>query len=132
MRRTDDLVNSSQPPCACDNIGRMKAAVIRDLDALQERLAPHLRNARIAIVFGSVARDEADEWSDLDLVIVADTTRPFLERYLDFEGIYGVWPRLDLLIYTPEEFTRMHAEGRAFIQHVLDEGTVVYEAGPAG
>ena len=110
----------------------MKAAVIQDLDALKERLAPHLRKARLAIVFGSVARGEADEWSDLDLVIVADTTRPFLERYLDFEGIYDVWPRLDLLIYTPDEFTCMRAEGRPFIQHVLDEGAVVYEAASAG
>ncbi len=110
----------------------MKAAVIQDLDTLKERLAPHLRKARLAIVFGSVARGEADEWSDLDLVIVADTTRPFLERYLDFEGIYDVWPRLDLLIYTPDEFTCMRAEGRPFIQHVLDEGAVVYEAASAG
>jgi len=110
----------------------MTAAGVQDLDTLKKQLAPHLRNAHIAIVFGSVARGEADEWSDLDLMIVADTTRPFLERYRDFEGIYDVWPRLDLLIYTPEEFTRMRAEGRTFIQHILDEGAVVYEASPAG
>jgi predicted nucleotidyltransferase len=110
----------------------MTATVLHDLDTLKMRLAPHLGNARIAIVFGSVARGDADEWSDLDLMIVADTTRPFLERYRDFEGLYEVWPRLDLLIYTPEEFARMRAEGRAFIQHVLDEGTVVYEASRAG
>jgi predicted nucleotidyltransferase len=132
MRCAGDLVNASHPAHACDNVDRMKAAVIQDLDALKERLAPHLRKARIAIVFGSVARGEADEWSDLDLVIVADTTRPFLDRFRDFEGIYDVWPRLDLLIYTPEEFSRMRAEGRPFIQHVLDEGAVMYEASPAG
>ena len=61
-------------------------AVIQDLAALKQRLAPYLRRARKAIVFGSVARGEADEWSDLDLVIVADTHRPFLERYLDSRG----------------------------------------------
>jgi len=70
----------------------MPPAVIHDLDELKRRLAPHLRGARKAIVFGSVARGSADEWSDLDLVIVADTQRPFLKRYLDFEGIYDVWP----------------------------------------
>jgi predicted nucleotidyltransferase len=117
---------------ARETMSKMTTAVLHDLSALKGRLAPHLRGARTAIVFGSVARGEADEWSDLDLVIVADTPRPFLERYRDFEGIYEVWPRLDLLIYTPEEFSRMRAEGRAFIQHVLDEGTVVYEASPAG
>jgi len=132
MRRAADRVNSVQAPPACDNVPTMTAAVIHDLSVLKARLAPHLRGARTAIVFGSVARGEADEWSDLDLVIVADIRRPFLERYRDFEGIYEVWPRLDLLIYTPEEWSRMRAEGRAFIQHVLDEGTVVYEAPRAG
>jgi len=103
-------------------------AVIQDLAELKRRLAPHLAKARKAIVFGSVARGEADEWSDLDLVIIADTARPFLDRYLDFTGIYDVWPRLDLIIYTPGEFARMRAEGRAFIEHVEAEGVVVHEA----
>lgn len=106
--------------------------LIRDLGALARRLAPHLQRARKAIVFGSVARGEADEWSDLDLVIVADTSRPFLERYRDFESLYDVWPRLDLLIYTPAEFAAMQAEGRPFIGHVLREGAVIHEAASAG
>ena len=103
---------------------------IQDLEALKKHLAPYLQRARTAIVFGSVARGDADEWSDLDLVIVADTSRPFLERYRDFEGIYEVWRRLDLLVYTPEEFAEMQAEGRPFIEHVLREGAVIHEAAP--
>lgn len=108
----------------------MAEVVIQDLAALKARLAPYLRRARTAIVFGSVARGDADEWSDLDLVIVADTSRPFLDRYRDFEGIYDVWPRLDLLVYTPDEFRQMQAERRPFIEHVLREGVVVHEAAP--
>ncbi len=107
----------------------MSRVCLQDLEALKARLAPYLQRARTAIVFGSVARGDADEWSDLDLVIVADTSRPFLERYRDFEGIYEVWPRLDLLIYTPEE---LQAEGRPFIEHVLQEGVVIHEAASEG
>ncbi len=110
----------------------MRTVIIRDLDALKRSLAPHLKRARTAIVFGSVARGDADEWSDLDLVIVTDTSRPFLERYLDFVGIYDIWPRLDLLIYTPEEFEQMRAEQRPFIEHVLAEGVLVYETSSEG
>ncbi|MBI1735252.1 MAG: nucleotidyltransferase domain-containing protein [Candidatus Rokubacteria bacterium] len=106
----------------------MAHAIIQDLDMLKARLAPHLRRARKAIVFGSVARGEADEWSDLDLLVVASTARPFLERYLDLEGIYDVWPRLDLLVYTPEEFEEMAVQGRLFLAHVLSEGVVIHEA----
>lgn len=110
----------------------MSLLVIQDLEALKQRLAPHLRRARKAIVFGSVARGDADEWSDLDLVIVADTARPFLDRYRDFEGMYDVWRRLDLLVYTPAEFAEMQGQGRPFIEHVLREGVVVHEAEPSG
>lgn len=113
---------------ACENVTAMSSVVLQDLDALKQHLAPYLRNVRKAIVFGSVARGEADEWSDLDLVIVTDTPRPFLERYRDFEGIYDVWPRLDLLIYTPAEFAQMRMQGRPFIEHVLREGVVIHEA----
>lgn len=102
--------------------------MLHDLDALRRRLAPHVRHTRKAIVFGSVARGDADEWSDLDLVIVTETSRPFLERYRDFEGLYEIWPRLDLLIYTPAEFAQMRQEGRPFIEHVLSEGVVIHEA----
>ena len=108
----------------------MASTILQDVGLLKQELAPHLRRARKAIVFGSVARGEADEWSDLDLVIVADTRRPFLERYQDFEGIYDVWRRLDLLIYTPEEFAQMCREGRLFIEQVLREGVVIHAAEP--
>jgi predicted nucleotidyltransferase len=113
-------VGSNQPT--------MTTPVILDLSVLRSSLAPHLRGARKAIVFGSVARGEADGWSDLDLVIVAETAWPFLERFKDFAGLYDVWPRLDLLIYTPEEFARMVEEENPFIQRVLEEGVVVHEA----
>jgi predicted nucleotidyltransferase len=110
----------------------MAGLPIQDLDELRRRLAPHLARARRAIVFGSVARGEADRWSDLDLVIVADTDRPFFERFKDFAGIWGVWPRVDLLIYTPAEWARMLEEERPFVLRVLEEGVVIHDADPSG
>ena len=101
--------------------------LLQDLDQLRRRLAPHLTRARKVIVFGSVARGDADAGSDLDLIIVADTARPFFERFKDFAGLYDVWPRLDLLIYTPEEFARMVAEERPLITQALEEGVVLHE-----
>lgn len=106
----------------------MATILTEGLEPLRARLAPHLRDALKAIVFGSVARGEADDWSDLDLVIVADTPRPFLERFRDFTGLYGVWSRLDVLVYTPSEFTAMLAEGNPFLERALEEGIVVHEA----
>ena len=73
-------------------------------------------------MFGSVARGEADEWSDLDLIVIADTDRPFFERFRDFDGLYEVWPRLDLLVYTSAEFERMVDEENPFLLRALAEG----------
>jgi predicted nucleotidyltransferase len=106
----------------------MNRPVILDFEALARRLRPHVAHARRAIVFGSVARGEADAGSDLDLVIVAETSRPFFERFRDFAGLWDVWPRLDLLIYTPAEFQQMQAEDNPFIEQVLAEGRVIHEA----
>ena len=99
-----------------------------DLDELRWRIAPHVQRARKVIAFGSVARGEADAWSDLDLIIVADTARPFLERFKDFTGLYDVWPRLDLLVYTPEELAQMIADDNPLVGQALEEGVVLHEA----
>jgi predicted nucleotidyltransferase len=107
----------------------MARPVLCDLDDLRRRIAPHVRRARKVIAFGSVARGEADAWSDLDLIVVADTTRPFFERFKDFAGLYEVWPRLDLLVYTREEFARMIDEENPLVRRALEEGVVLHEAG---
>lgn len=104
----------------------MAGLILHDLGDLKRRVAPHVRRASKVIAFGSVARGDSDEWSDLDLLIVADTSRPFLERFKDFAGLYDVWPRLDLLIYTAEEFERMRAEENPLVMQALREGVVLY------
>ena len=98
---------------------------IQDRDILAARLRPHLVNAGRALVFGSVARCEADAWSDLDIVVIAETDRTFFERFRDFAGLYEISNRLDLLVYTPAEFERMIDEGNPFILKVLEEGVDV-------
>jgi hypothetical protein len=40
-----------------------------------------------------------------------------------------VWSRLDLLVYTPDEFARMVADDNPLVRRALEEGVVLYEAG---
>ena len=116
------------PPTATASsitLPRMDAAHLQDRILVAQRLRRHLAGATRAFVFGSVARGEADEWSDLDLVVVAETERTFFERFRDFAGLYEVCPRLDLLVYTPAEFERMVEEENAFLLRVFEEGMEV-------
>ena len=85
--------------------------------------------AQRAIIFGSYARGEADEYSDIDLVIIKDTEIPFLDRYKDFDGLFRVMPKaLEILVYTAEEFENMREGGNPFILNVVEDGIVIYEA----
>ncbi len=103
---------------------------IPSLDHIRESFAPVLKagGAKKAIVFGSYARGDADQYSDLDLIIVAETERKWFDRYEAFSGLYDVWRKgFDLLIYTPREVADMLAEHRAFVEIALEEGVVIYE-----
>lgn len=60
-----------------------------------------------AFLFGSVARGEQHELSDVDAIFVMDTHERFHKRIgfvLDhYDGVLPIEP----LVYTPEEFERM-------------------------
>ena len=81
---------------------------------------------RRAYVYGSVARGEQDELSDIDLVLIRDTDRPFFDRIRDVMDFVLNLGRADVLIYTEEEKERLQSEpGRYFIKDVFREGYTI-------
>ncbi|MBI1817638.1 MAG: nucleotidyltransferase domain-containing protein [Deltaproteobacteria bacterium] len=75
--------------------------------------------AEAAYLFGSYARDEADAYSDVDLLIVAPSARPFVDRFRDYRDVWlGAPTGVDLLIYTPDEFAEERRCNR-FVRSVL-------------
>ena len=86
---------------------------------------------RAIIVVGSRARRDspADEWSDLDLVIIQETQVPFLDRIRKVLDLLKPTVGVDLLVYTPDEFEQLSRE-RAFVrQEIVGKGRVIYERG---
>ena len=80
------------------------------------------------ILFGSRARKEADEYSDIDLVVIKRTEEDFLDRLSRVARLLSHLPKaVDVLVYTPDEVDGMVKEGRDFISMVLEEGKVIYE-----
>lgn len=94
------------------------------------RIASYLRDTEVerAILFGSFARGTQDVASDIDLVLIEPTDRPFLERGLNHLPLFrlGLGLGLDLLVYTPEEFERLLREGNPLIERAVREGVEVH------
>lgn len=109
-----------------------ESARLTDLQEALERVLPG-RPVHRVILFGSRARGDADEYSDTDLVIIAETDRAFPDRCRDYLDLLEVIaPPVEMLIYTPEEFERMQEEERPFLMQVLEEGVEVYEGPKEG
>ncbi len=88
----------------------------------------HLNPEQI-LLFGSLVGKQLDEWSDIDLIIVHQTKLPFYQRIKQALKLIRPKVGVDLLIYTPEEFTRLSQERRFFRDEVLDKGTILYARG---
>ena len=83
--------------------------------------------AERAVAFGAYARGTADGYSDLDLVVVLETDRPFIERGTLLGGLFDALPvPLDLLVYTPEEFARGLARGVGIFDAIAREGVAIH------
>lgn len=80
------------------------------------------------IVFGSVARNEADPSSDIDLVVIRPTKERFIQRLVRLAQLIGPdLGKIDIFVYTPAEFETMKQQHNHFIERVLQEGRVIYE-----
>lgn len=96
------------------------------LREIVERLQP-MRPHKI-LLFGSAARGDADELSDLDVIVVAEDVRPrFLDRIADAFDLLKPRYGIDLLIYTPEEYRQMLANENPLIEDAEREGRVLFE-----
>ena len=83
---------------------------------------------RQAILFGSHARGDDTRRSDVDLLLVQETSERFLDRYAGIlaEITSRVQGRdVDVLIYTPAELAQM--ADRPFVATALREGVILYE-----
>ncbi|MDX1385694.1 MAG: nucleotidyltransferase domain-containing protein, partial [Thermoanaerobaculia bacterium] len=71
---------------------------------------------------------DADRHSDIDVLIVAPTERPAVERFRDYlPAILAAGVGVDLFVYTPEEFEAMKREERPFLMSALESAQVIHE-----
>lgn len=79
------------------------------------------------VLFGSAARADMHEGSDLDLLIVKETDRRFVDRIGDVLALLDLPVGVDPLVYTPDELQEMLRESNDFLATALAEGKVLHE-----
>ncbi|MBO3802840.1 MAG: nucleotidyltransferase domain-containing protein [Candidatus Brockarchaeota archaeon] len=97
------------------------------MERYKEALVRELKPDRI-ILYGSFARGDVNEGSDVDLIVITDWKEDPLERIGKLLELNKFNIPIEPLGYTEEEFERLIEERNPFILQVLDEGKVIYQA----
>lgn len=97
------------------------------LSEIVRRIVHEAQPARV-ILFGSRARGDHRQESDIDLLVVSEDMRP---RALRASALYGVLSDIlipmDILVYRPEEIEEWKNVPQAFVTTAIREGSVLYE-----
>lgn len=101
------------------------------IDEVVRKIAEKFRPEKI-ILFGSYARGNPRPESDVDILVVMETKLKESLQSLEIRRYLGIFFGLDLLLYTPKRLKERVSMGDYFIQDILKEGKVIYEADETG
>ncbi|MBC7226875.1 MAG: nucleotidyltransferase domain-containing protein [Thermoflexales bacterium] len=101
---------------------------VEELIAEAARRIVEILHPRKVVLFGSRARGEARPNSDIDLLVIAESSEPRYRRAIPLYGALSDIPiAMDILVYTPEEVEEWSGVRQAFVTTALREGIVLYE-----
>lgn len=80
------------------------------------------------ILFGSYAYGNPDDDSDIDLLIIKETSESSMERWLAIHDILREYKYISIspLVYTPDEFKSRMDLNDFFISKIIRRGKVLY------
>lgn len=77
------------------------------------------------ILFGSMVDGNIHDFSDIDLIVIKESDKPFYDRLEEIILLTMPEVGADIFVYTPEEFESIQT--RLFIkEEVLKKGKVIY------
>ena len=85
-------------------------------------------NPEKIILFGSYARGNYNEDSDLDLIIVKKSNLPRHKRGIEIRRLfYGLLIPMDLKVYTPDEYNAELINKYSFLHSAIKDSKTLYE-----
>jgi predicted nucleotidyltransferase len=106
----------------------MNSQIQSILEKIVERLKEKYQPEKI-ILFGSYAWGNPNEESDIDLLIIKPTTKPFHKRWAEVyklvqEIVWGI--PFSPFVVTPEELKKRIEIGDQFFEQILKEGKILH------
>lgn len=108
----------------------MNVGVRETIAEIVERLKREYRPNKI-VLFGSYAYGHPDRDSDIDLLIIKDTSERPIDRRAAASQIVSDPQRLtplEVIVLTPDEVRQRLEVGDQFLREILDKGEVLHEA----
>ena len=100
------------------------------IQSIMQRLVAEYAPQKV-FLFGSHAYGEPGPDSDIDLLIIKETTERFIDRWATVQRILTGTHRslpVETLVLTPQEMENRLAVGDQFIGEILEKGEVLYAA----
>lgn len=94
---SDEIIEYHSPPFGGRSINELKSLFQNALKGRCEK----------AYFFGSIGKGNPSPTSDIDLIIITNSSTPFIDRPKEFDFLYEIYPKIDLLVYTPEEYEKL-------------------------
>jgi predicted nucleotidyltransferase len=106
---------------------RPMGPLAEDVAYVRDRIVQAYKPEKI-ILFGSAATGNAREDSDLDLLIIKRTHKPYFKRIREVNHAIHIWRSTDIFVLTPQELERGVRENRFFLtREILAKGKVIYD-----
>lgn len=107
-----------------DQRTRIPDDIIRELIS---RIASQFQPKKI-ILFGSYAYGNPRPESDVDLLVVMDTSLREIQQALQIRQYINPLFGVDILVYTPMRLNHRLQLGDPFLKEITEKGAVVYES----
>jgi len=99
----------------------------KQLEEIAETIVKRFNPVRV-VLFGSHARGQETEDSDVDLFVEMETDRRPPERAIEVSAVFGLRPwSMDVVVYTPAEVEQLKDVHGTLLSAIEAEGEVLYE-----